>query len=205
MLKHLHAIGNGKHFHDESVLHTVAGVLAGFAATAPMTAAMELLFRRLPRHEQYPLPPREITEELTERTDIGDDLPEPHHQALTMAAHFGYGSSMGALYGLIFPRETKAPMLQGTAFGLGVWAASYLGLLPALGILKPATHHPPRRTLLMIAAHIVWGSTLGVLTNTARRALGGENRATSRARESANAAARTQEQLGHERLQPKGA
>jgi len=37
-----------------------------------------------------------------------------------------------------------------------------LGMLPALGILHPATEHPARRNALMIGAHIVWGTTLGL-------------------------------------------
>jgi hypothetical protein len=44
-----------------------------------------------------------------------------------------------------------------------VWAASYLGLLPALRLLPPATNHPRHRTALMIAAHLVWGSALGAI------------------------------------------
>ena len=46
------------------------------------------------------------------------------------------------------------------AYGLGVWAMSYLGWIPAARILTPAHRHPLRRNLLMIAAHIVWGLTL---------------------------------------------
>ena len=45
-------------------------------------------------------------------------------------------------------------------YGLGVWAMSYLGWIPAVRILTPAHRHPLRRNLLMIAAHIVWGLTL---------------------------------------------
>ncbi|HAE50229.1 MAG: hypothetical protein CMO30_07955 [Tistrella sp.] len=41
-----------------------------------------------------------------------------------------------------------------------MWAASYLGWIPAARILKPATRHPWRRNLLMIAAHLVWGASL---------------------------------------------
>jgi uncharacterized membrane protein YagU involved in acid resistance len=51
----------------------------------------------------------------------------------------------------------------GATFGLGVWVASYLGLMPMLGILRPATRHPARRNALMIAAHLVWGGVLGGL------------------------------------------
>jgi uncharacterized membrane protein YagU involved in acid resistance len=45
-------------------------------------------------------------------------------------------------------------------YGLGVWALSYLGWIPAARILAPAYRHPVRRNLLMIAAHVVWGLTL---------------------------------------------
>jgi len=53
--------------------------------------------------------------------------------------------------------------VKGIVFGLGVWAASYLAWLPALGILPPATEAPPRRNAVMIAAHIVWGAAAGLL------------------------------------------
>src|SRR5262249_36443677 len=66
-------------------------------------------------------------------------------------------------------------VVKGTAYGLAVWAGSYLGLLPALGILSPATRHPPRRTALMIAAHVVFGSALGVFTDLLEKAGQGED------------------------------
>jgi putative membrane protein len=56
--------------------------------------------------------------------------------------------------------------LKGSLFGLIVWSGSYLGLLPGLEILSPATRHPAGRNALMIIAHIVWGSTLGVLVDS---------------------------------------
>ncbi len=46
---------------------------------------------------------------------------------------------------------------RGMLFGLLVWIVSYLGLLPGLRVLTPATEHPVRRSALMVAAHLVWG------------------------------------------------
>ena len=40
------------------------GAIAGFVATAAMTAAMARLHRRLPEADRYPLPPREITQRI---------------------------------------------------------------------------------------------------------------------------------------------
>jgi uncharacterized membrane protein YagU involved in acid resistance len=46
-------------------------------------------------------------------------------------------------------------------FALLVWLVSYLGWIPAANILPPATDQPKRRNALMIAAHVVWGVSLG--------------------------------------------
>jgi hypothetical protein len=75
---------------------------------------------------------------------------------------------MGALYGPLSRAIPLPAPLAGPAFGLAVWAANYLGVLPALGLLRPATEHPPRRNALMIAAHLVWGLATGLLVETFR-------------------------------------
>jgi uncharacterized membrane protein YagU involved in acid resistance len=122
---------------------------------------MLLGWRMLPRREKYPLPPRLITEQISERVGLRDHLEEDQIVGLTVVSHFGYGALFGAGYALL---EGKIPMhssLKGTLAGLALWGASYLGWLPAVGILRPATRHPWRRNLLMVTAHVVWGLTLG--------------------------------------------
>jgi hypothetical protein len=48
---------------------------------------------------------------------------------------------------------------------MAVWAGSYLGLLPAAGILPSATRDYPERNAVMIGAHVVWGAALGYFTH----------------------------------------
>jgi len=148
------AAGAGPSAIDRAVL----GALAGLAGTLAMTAAMRAMHRRLPGSERYPLPPREIIE---------GSLPEPAKAALgehgretaTVAAHFGYGALTGAAYGAAgLPGGIGA----GALYGVLVWAGSYFGLMPGLGILEPAQRHPAKRNLLMIGAHLVWGGTLAL-------------------------------------------
>jgi len=131
------------------------GALAGIAATFAMTAAMQRMHRLLPNDERYALPPREITD------SIGGSplLPASgaNRSAAALANHFAFGALAGAIYAALFPRRGTAP---GVIYGLAVWAASYLGWIPAAGILPDATRHPLRRNLLMLAAHVVWGATL---------------------------------------------
>lgn len=125
------------------------GVLAGIAATVAMTATMRRLQAMLPDDERYPLPPREIVDHSIPDSD------ERNARSRTLLAHFGFGGLTGALFALLPPMREL-----GIAYGLGVWAMSYLGWIPAARILAPAYHHPLRRNLLMIAAHVVWGLTL---------------------------------------------
>jgi uncharacterized membrane protein YagU involved in acid resistance len=132
------------------------GALAGIAATCAMTAAARAMHHRLPAAERYPLPPREIVESglpvPTKRS-----LDEHGWQTATIAGHFGYGAATGALYALGAPRGS---ILSGVAYGFLVWVVSYFGIMPGLRILRPAHDHPWHRNALMIAAHLVWGSTL---------------------------------------------
>lgn len=145
-----------------------SGVAAGFGATAPMTLAMIAMHRRLPAHERYPLPPRQITMNVAEKLGAKRHLDERERTGLTLLAHFGYGAFIGGLFGLIAPRQAARAIPAGIGYGLFVWAGSYLGLLPALRLLSPATEHPKERNGLMIVAHVVWGAAAGGLLSLLR-------------------------------------
>jgi putative membrane protein len=129
-----------------------------------MTAAMVAMHRKLPPGEQYPLQPREVTVRVAEKAGVAHELKtEGEVKGATLAAHFVYGAATGALYGGIAPFLPGKPAVRGILFGLAMWSGSYLGWLPALGIRRPATEQPADREGLMIAAHVVWGTALGLL------------------------------------------
>ena len=149
---------------NDPLQRILAGSVAGLISTVPMTAVMSRLHAKLPRHEKEPLPPRKITEEMTSVAGVDDDLSEQEMTGLTMFNHFGYGAGAGALYAALPVVPGPLPhAARGVAFGLGVWAASYLGWLPAMGSRAAAEKETPRRNGLMIAAHVVWGASLGML------------------------------------------
>jgi hypothetical protein len=130
------------------------GAIAGAAATLPMTATVRAIHRRLPKGERYPATPRELIDSAT-----GESLPDETARDLTLAAHYAYGAATGAMIAAAAPRPS---LPAGAAAGVAVWAASYLGWIPAAGLLKPATEHPARRNFMMIAAHLVWGAALAL-------------------------------------------
>lgn len=141
----------------------LAGALAGFAATAPMTVTMLAFHRQLKWHERHRLPPEDITTEIADRAGIGRKLSLGQHQVATWSAHFGFGAAAGALYAPLAAKVKAPPLLKGIGFGLLMWSGSYLGWLPALEILHQTKEQPARPNWLMVIAHIVWGATLGLV------------------------------------------
>lgn len=153
---------------DGPIIQVLKGSLAGLAATVPMTVAMGAMHRLLPAHEQYPLPPRVITENVLEKADADDALAEEHEDGLALVNHFAYGAAMGAVYALgLHVARKQAAAGSGVAFGLGVWAASYQAVLPMARLFPPPEAEPARRNALMITSHIVWGATLGLALQAA--------------------------------------
>ena len=148
------------------------GAAAGTAASIPMTMYCEYMHARLPGEPPRPLPPREIVEALAVKTGVSRELSERDVQNLALAGHFCYSAATGALFGLLRPRGPARTVAAGALFGLGVWAASYLGWLPAAGLHQPIKYDPVARTGLMVGGHIVWGVTLGLIAalGTGRRA-----------------------------------
>lgn len=136
------------------------GALAGLIATLPMTIFMRSAWKRLPEQEKYALPPRQITRNLFKPFRR---LSDRRQRAVTLFLHFAFGMAAGLVYGAV---EEKVPLphgVKGPMAGMAVWVGSYLGWIPALGILPSAMEQPRRRNLLMIIAHLIWGLTLGGL------------------------------------------
>jgi hypothetical protein len=141
----------------------LAGTIAGLLATGPMTLAMNAMYRELPPQEQEPLPPRQITENVA--ASVGVDLgPNAEtHEAATLAAHFGYGATVGALYGPLAGATRLPRVAEGMLYGAAIWGGSYFGLLPGTGLYRSAKDEAPGRNALMLTAHLVWGASLGLI------------------------------------------
>lgn len=85
--------------------------------------------------------------------------------ALAVVLHVVFGSACGALFGLLSRRlrVPLAPSLQGIVFASLVWATSYNGWIPALGIMPPPARDRPGRPVAMVLAHWVYGVILGIV------------------------------------------
>jgi hypothetical protein len=139
------------------------GTLAGAAGTAAMTLMMRRVAPKVIPEEMRPdeFVPKKAVEWAEEQAGVPEALTKEEEMKAAMGAHFTYGSSMGALYGLArstLLREAALP-LAGALFGLGVWAASFEGWMPKLGIMEATTEKPPKKWPMPIMAHLVYGAT----------------------------------------------
>ena len=141
------------------------GVLAGLAATVPMTAV--IVAGRAAGLMRTP-PPVEITENVAERAGENPDHRGPAFQAGWLAAHVGYGAACGALYALTRPVLPRSDVTAGLLFGGAVWGVSYVSIMPALNLYPSAQDDSHGRQAVMIAAHAVFGTALASIDSHLR-------------------------------------
>jgi len=139
------------------------GAAAGFAATIPMTIAMEALRAGLPREQARRMPPREIVDRTVDKAGVGPGLDRGDRVVLTTAAHFAFGTLAGAVYGATLASR-RPSALRGIGFGLVVWALAYGVGLPSLGLHPAAAEDTTDRNAVLLASHVVWGAALGKLS-----------------------------------------
>jgi hypothetical protein len=133
------------------------GLLAGVAATVPMTGVIAV--GRAVGWLGTP-PPEQITAAAAALADVDDDLPPPVFDATWVAAHLAYGGLCGAIYPSLRALLPSSIPAAGLAYGLAVWGASYVGLMPALRLYPSPWRDRPSRTAVMVAAHAVFGIAL---------------------------------------------
>ena len=144
------------------------GAAAGFAATIPMTVAMEGLRAALPREQLRRMPPREVVDSGIEQAGAGGEVDTEGRVLITTVAHFAFGAAAGAVYGGLFRSRLRrmdgyTAAMSGIAYGVGVWALAYGVVLPSLGLHRAATDDTKDRNEVLIASHVVWGAVLGRL------------------------------------------
>jgi hypothetical protein len=152
---------------DGGTLPEVAsGALHGALATGAMSAWL-LAARKLGLTGR--LPPEKITTTILGRAGMRP-LGRERHVVATLA-HFAYGLGLGGVFGLVPRRHLRsraAAASAGTLFGLGVWAASYAGWIPALAIMPRPRRDRPGRQASMILGHVLFGAVLGLLRTPKR-------------------------------------
>jgi hypothetical protein len=108
------------------------------------------------------MPPEKITSRALDR--LGVHRSREEQDAVATAAHFAFGAGAGSLFGAARRVVPLPPVLVGLGYGAAIWFVSYRGWVPALGILPPPDRDRAGRPASMLAAHLVYGAALGLLT-----------------------------------------
>lgn len=104
-----------------------------------------------------------------EATEAGGPLAEGEREAAATGGHLLYGAAAGALYGLVQDELGLPAAVTGSAYGLLLWAAGYLGWMPAAGVLPRPWRQQAGDALVPVAAHVVYGLGLGLVERAVRR------------------------------------
>ncbi|MDP9001776.1 MAG: hypothetical protein M3O46_16885 [Myxococcota bacterium] len=119
------------------------------------------------------LPPAKITDAMLDVVGVRPFVTSPAKKALAAVNHLAFGGACGALFGLghaLLARrgpgagaQSGGRVAAGVAFGTAVWAVSYAGWVPALGIMPSPQNDRPGRPTAMVIAHWVYGAVLAKL------------------------------------------
>jgi len=138
------------------------GALAGMAATLPMTLSMVTIRHFAPDGDE-PMQMEQVARGVAKKMRIYREMDRSERDTFTWISHFGFGAAAGALFPLLAGKTENHAVIKGVAFGMGVWATSYLGVLPKMGIMRFPTREPTHTVVEEIVSHVVWGAALGLV------------------------------------------
>jgi hypothetical protein len=161
---------------DTPLAAITRGLVAGAIGTAFMTVAQELSAKLMaagddgdeqPEQQaqaseaepQDPWEQASVPARLAKRIIEGvfeQEVPPQRIGLLTHAMHWGYGTAWGAAYGVLQGSRPGRSVRQGVLFGSGVWALSYVELVPT-GLYEPPWKYAPKDIAMELGYHVVYG------------------------------------------------
>jgi hypothetical protein len=164
-----------------------AAVLHGLVAGAIGTAAMDLVLfsryrrgggdsgfvdwefsRRLTSWDEAPAP-AQVGRRLVACV-LRRELPDERAALTNNVMHWSYGTSWGALYGVVAGSLEDPPTVRsGVVFGSMVWAGDYV-ILPLAGLYEPIWTYDAKTLADDLSAHVVFGVVTAVMFHLLRAA-----------------------------------
>ena len=142
------------------------GAASGFVGTIALTALREAL-------SQAGVVETTAPEQVVERLEDFTGKLEPGlRRWLVLAAHFGYGTTAGAAFGMMLRREAASAGSEaaaGAALGVLAWGAGWAGWLWMLGVHGAPWEQRSARVLLPVIDHAFYGAVWGLLYRVWRR------------------------------------
>ena len=150
------------------------GLFAGLAAGLVATLAMDG-FQSLTKRTTAPLRRDETAGDEQEEPStvklgrrlskrvLHRDLDDSSAQVVSDALHYGYGTLMGGVYGLMAEFFPKTAIAAGAPYGALLFTLGDEVAVPALGLAKKPTAYPIGVHARAFGAHLVYGTALDLL------------------------------------------
>jgi putative membrane protein len=154
----------------------VAGAVAGLAATYAMSK-FQGSFAKLAQEDQGNQSDQTgepSTVKVADRAAVaatGRHLPDEQKEKAGNLVHYGFGTLMGALYGVAAEYVPAARTGLGSAFGSALFVGADEIGVPLAGLSKPPQETPAKLHLYAWAAHLVYGTALEGTRLATRKAL----------------------------------
>ena len=102
------------------------------------------------------------------KTVLHRDLNREEEKVAGPIVHYGFGGTVGALYGAITEALPATHRGVGLPFGTTVWAVADEAAVPLLGLSKSPQEYPVSSHASALAAHLVYGMTTELVRRTIR-------------------------------------
>ncbi|MDT8067758.1 MAG: DUF1440 domain-containing protein [Terriglobia bacterium] len=175
----------------------VSGAVAGLAASWTMNQ-FESLWSKIEKKESGQSQPGEDEDatmkaaNLAAEKTLHRELSKEEKKKAAPYFHYGFGTLMGTLYGILSEEFPSARSGFGTAFATGLFLVADEGAVPALKLSRSAKEVPLSSHLEALASHLVYGVSTESVRRGMRAALGNEHLSTegikSTAKQAKNAA-----------------
>ncbi|MFC6208271.1 DUF1440 domain-containing protein [Levilactobacillus tongjiangensis] len=143
-------------------LNLTAAVIAGGAAGI-VSGLVKLGWENIlpPRTEERDAtnPPQRLLEQFGVPQAVTHATYHYSGQALPWVSyviHFGFSTTFAVLYQIIGEKIPAVKKDAGTWFGLAIWVAFHLGIMPAMGTVPAAKDQPKEEHVSEALGHIVW-------------------------------------------------
>ncbi|WP_236684737.1 YagU family protein [Corynebacterium uterequi] len=88
--------------------------------------------------------------------------------------HFGFSIFFAVMYCVIAERWPKIKLWQGVAFGVFLWVAFHVVLMPAMGIVPAPWNQPWEEHFSEIPGHAIWMWVIEIIRRDLRNRITGE-------------------------------
>ncbi|WP_304055427.1 DUF1440 domain-containing protein [Levilactobacillus namurensis] len=149
-------------FLSKRSLHLPAAILAGTAAGV-VSGLVKLGWENVlpPRTEERDAtnPPQTLLQQFGVPAKVthatyhysGHELPW-----VSYVIHFGFSTTFAVLYQILGEKIPAIKKDAGTWFGLAIWVAFHLGIMPAMGTVPSAKDQPEEEHVSEALGHVIW-------------------------------------------------